>query len=839
MKITLHIKQITVWILMLSCYNSVLGEIVIAETKSPDQNISLEILFEEDVLFYRILKQQELIIDNSKLGINTSLSDFSSGLTFESANIQSVDESYTLPSGKKSTYINKYNQVKAHFSKLGKNIEITFRVFDDGIAYRYVIQGEGQISISNESSECVIPYKNSIHSQAYSRSYKNPFEENSWSFLTCMNKPLSLPILVETGNHFVLISEAMVNGNYTGSTMSVNETSGAFMYQTNEQVSTSLPFKSPWRTMILGSLKTIVESTIIENLNDASTITDLSWIKPGRAAWSYGGEDTSEYLNLDNIKKYIDWSNEMGWEYFTLDKGWQNNRNFSLSQVINYANSKSTGVFIWVNQQMLPNNEFQLRNALINWKNQGVKGLKVDFWESDSQNTMKKYDLLLKLASEQKLLLIFHSCTKPSGLRRTWPHLLSTEAVSGNIYYARNPELISANHNINSAIIRNSLGSTDYAPVDFAEKNGRILQRTSWAHQLALSVIFESGIQHIMDAPGNLTNNIAKFFLETLPVAWDDTKCLEADLDKFISIARKKNDDWYLATLTNDSRIVEFPLAFLSPDKKYNAYIYKDGECPSEIKFEYIENLGRDDKLTLSLLNTGGAVVHLSTSNNHVKPLYIKYEAESEENIIPFGVPVRNDIDSLCSGGKYVASIGKGRSLIFQQVRVPKTGTYALTFYYMSDSFRTAFIQVNGKPESWQECSFINTGKVTGSGLAHKTIFVELEADIDNTIEFGNPVDYAPNLDRIYISPTTYDNDETNILPVKGMKNSATIFSKEKNIIIKHEADADYFIYNSLGQMLKAGSFYGKTSIPMSDHGVYIVKLRAHSFDFSGKVIIK
>lgn len=833
MKIKLYIAIIFISL----CGNAVLAENIISQGQSPDKTIALDLVLENNTLFYQVTKNSDVVVQKSKLGIETSLEDFSTGLTFQSTSTNQIDETYTLPSGKRSAYSNKCNEIRTVFSKSGKNIEIVFRVYNDGVAFRYVLQGSGNVSIISEQSECVIPEKKKIYTQTYSKDYKESFQETDWDIISCLSYS-ALPALVETSNSYVLLSEAMVNGNYAGAKLSADENTNAFVYQTSGTINTSLPFKSPWRTLTIGSLETIVETIMFENLNDAASISDISWVKPGRAAWSYGGEDTSGYLDFDNIKKYIDWANEMGWEYFTLDKGWQNNSSISLSQVVNYAIPKGVGVFIWVNQHSLPATETDLRKMLANWKSQSVKGLVVDFWEDDSQEMMKKYDLLLKLASEQKLLLNFRSCTKPNGLRRTWPHLLTSEAVSGNVYYARNPELISSSHNINSAIIRNSLGATDYAPIDFAEKNGRVLQATTWAHQLALSVVFESGVQHIMDAPDNLKYNISKDFLKTLPAAWDDTKCLNAELGNYVCIARRKNNDWHIASLTTEAGTAGIPLSFLSEGKKYNAYIYKDGGCPSEIDFEYKADLSSADKITVPMLKNGGLAILLSESSNHAKPLHLTYEAESEDNLIPFGVSVKTDNDSLCSAGKYVAGIGKGRALTFQKITVPETGTYALTFYFTADSHNTAYIKVNEKNATWREYSFIATGKESGGGLAHKTIFVELESGMENTIEFGNNSDYAPNLDRITLYK--YGNESTDIEQIEDNKIKADIFTKDKTIVIEQQNETGcYAIYNSLGQLFAEGRFNGIISIPVANSGIYVVKLYSEILNCSEKVIIK
>lgn len=838
MKLNNYILRLFIPAMLFLLAGKSVAQNVVATLKSPDNELSVQLLLDENaVLYYQLHKGSTPIIPTSQMGLNTSLADFRSGLTFENATSELVNETYNLPSGKKSSYLNHYNELKANFTKSGKNIQIVFRAYNEGIAFRYIINGTGSATISAEASECNPVSKEIMFAQTYSRDYKNVVEESDWDQLACL-KYTSLPLLLKNADNYILISEAAVNGTYAASKLMNNEANGAFVFQPEGAINTALPFQSPWRTIQTGSLQCIAASTMFENLNQATAITDLSWIKPGKATWNYGGEDGTGYLTMNNVRKYIDWANEMSWEYFTLDKGWQNNSSLSLDQVLSYASSKKVGVFLWVNQQKLPSTETELRTVLQGWKNKGVKGLKVDFWENDGQTMLKKYDLLFRLTSEIKLMLNLYSTTKPSGLRRTWPHLLTSEAVLSNSYYAMSPNVITASHNVNAAIIRAALGSTDYSPVDFADRNGKIHSSTTWAHQMALSVIFESGIQHIADAPENIRYNIAADFLKNLPVAWDDTKYLEAEPEKMVTVARQKADDWYVASLSNESRDAEIDLSFLSPEKAYNAYIYKDGVCPSEILFDFRENLKPTDKLSLRTNEKGGFALILSPSGSFKKPQPTKYEAESAENIIPFGVSVKTDIDSLCSNYKYVSDIGKGRSLIFKNIRVQYTGTYALTFFYSSDAARTAFVKVNNKTESVSEYTFAGTGNLSGAGLAHKTVFVDLVAATENTIEFGNNTALAPNLDRIVLAPT--GDIETAVKPIFTHENGAKIYAVDKNIVFETTAFCHFQIYNAMGQFVKSDSCAGgKMFIPLPHEGVYVVKIFSGREIFQQKVLLK
>lgn len=808
------------------------GESVVGEVASPGDSITLVVLNDNDALYYKVVKDGTALVEKSALGIITSQGDFSTGLGEFSFADRLVEDPYTLPSGKRSRYENIYREATVSCSKEGSEITFVFRVYDDGVAYRYELTGSGAVSVYGEHSECLPVARETIYTQQYAKDSQTLFGESDTEFIACSTYT-PFPLLVDMGGRYLLMTEAKVDGTYCGSSLTVDEESGAYCFQPRESVSGTLPLATPWRVVLVGSLESVVESIMLENLNEATAVNSLSWIKPGRAAWNLAGEDfTADYLNMSNIKQYIDWAQQQGWEYFTLDKCWEQN-GISLKEVVDYASSRKVGVLVWVNQNDLPADEAAMKSMVQNWKSQGVKGLKVDFWESESQATMQKCDVLLRVTAENQMLLDLHACAKPTGLRRTWPHLLTSEAVLTNTVFTDFPDI----HNINSAIIRGAIGSTDYAPVDFADRNGRIHSGTTWAHQLALSVVFESGIQHIGDAPGNIEYHMAREFLKSLPVAWDDTRCLEARPDEFVSLVRQKGDDWYWASLTHEARTARVPLSFLPAGESYCAYIYRDGDCPSEVAFECREQVTAGDTLTLDLSKRGGAVVLFSTSSQLPRPIQMKYEAEADENTIPFGVPVKHDIDSLCSGGEYVASIGYGRAVIFNGVTVPESGTYAMTLYYTSDAPCSAYVKMNDDINSWQEVTFENTGGTTGRHLAHRTVLVTLDQTVSNTIEVGNNSDAGPNLDRIVLSK--YADGTTAVETPQETESVGLVYALDHHIVVEQPAATDYSVYNSLGQLLQTGHFEGgRIELPVTDRGVYFVKLRTAGLDFTKKVLI-
>ena len=510
-----------------------------------------------------------------------------------------------------------------------------------------------------------------------------------------------------------------------------------------------MPLNTPWRTAIIGSLPTITESVLIENLNPASEIADVSWIKPGKASWDWGGEEAKNPWNtLEIAKSYVDLAYDMGWEYFMLDDGWES-ASYSLSEVIEYADTKGIGVLLWTNSNRFQNDSNQIRPILQEWKEMGFKGVKVDFWTGDQQSEIQKYDKVISIAADLQLLVNLHGCTNPTGTRRRWPNLLTSEAVYGGEQYMFVWDATKADHNINLVFTRNVVGPMDYTPTDFLWADNTLRTLTTWSHQLALATIFESGLQHFIDCPDSYLNNIVGSYLKDLPVTWDETKCLEGELNHYATLARRKGDDWYIASLCNDARTLNLNLSFLDAGKTYYAQIYKDGITDFDILYEQVQVV-KDGQLSVDLRAHGGATVRIS-ENPIEQPEFKSYEAENEGNT-QSGTTITNDQDNRCSNNQFVGFIGQGNTLTFNNVEVSDAGDYVLALYYMIGSTRDTYIKVNDQEEEY--FSFPSSGGYSGNSLAVRKFPVKLKAG-SNTITFGNSTGWGINIDKIIISPVT------------------------------------------------------------------------------------
>jgi alpha-glucosidase len=709
---------------------------------SPDGRLSVTVTLNSQ-LTYAVAKDGVPVISSSPLGIKTNVADFTSGLTFVSSGTSAINENYSLPSGKRSDYINQCNELTVRLRKGTVDLHVIFRAYNEGFAYRYYIPGTGSISVDLETSGFAVSGFSQSWGMKYKSSYEDYFPARDWVATSTIGT-FCAPVLTRSAsNIYCLITEAANYGSYSVSKLRTGAQTGLFTLEQTGLINTTRPLETPWRAVLTGSLPQIVESVMIENLNPPSSSADVSWIKPGRASWDWGGEEGKPVVSVELSKKYIDLSAAMGWEYFMQDDGWDK-LGFNLQEVINYGNSKGVGVLLWSHHNRFQNNTDQIRTILQQWKTMGIKGVKVDFWEDDGQAMIQKYDKLMQIAGELKLLVNVHGCTKPSGTRRKWPHLLTSEAVLGGEYYLFNTTMTPAHHNISLALTRNVIGPMDYTPLDFAHQSRRIKQTTTWSHQLALGVVFESGIQHMNDSPENYGNHISTNFLKTLPAAWSETKCLEASPDQFITVARRSGNDWYVGSLCNDQRTVNIDLSFLNSGVTYYANIYKDGICDSEIALEQ-RQVTKGQILSIPLRARGGVSIHLSTLQTTMAEV-VKYEAEAAENVRQ-GSSISND--ARCSNGKFVGFIGNGNTLAFKNINAPASGDYLMTLYYMTGETRNGYIKVND--QSPVTHNFVSSSSFAGNGLAYRTFTVSLAAGL-NTIEFGNATGWSINIDRITIN---------------------------------------------------------------------------------------
>lgn len=559
----------------------------------------------------------EYKLGNSKLsqfvriGLKTNMRDFTSHLKILSASApKSIREDYKMLTGKRSRCQNRaYESTLRLGNAEGQEFELVLRTYDDGIAFKYVLESLEEESLLEDFSAYKIEAGTRRWASMYdARSYENFYETYTDGCKNARGNDWQYPILIENGDSvFSLISEANIGRGNCASLL--NNADDESMYCV-KLADGSLPLKqeweSPWRLMIVGSLADVVESTLVTDLSDPCKLKDTSWIKPGAAAWIYWSHNNSSN-DFKVVKEFIDLAAEMSWTYNLIDWKWDKMSNGGdINDAIKYAAQKNVRLMLWYNSStawqspdvgpLYRLNDPAKRETEFKWLNENsIAGIKVDFFDGDGANMMNYYLDLLEDSAKHKIMMNFHGATLPRGWQRTYPHLMTVEAVYGAEWYNNAPVLTdrAAAHNATLVFTRNVVGSMDYTPGTFSDSQHRHI--TSYAHELALSVLFESGLQHMPDRPSAyraLSENIRKF-LSTLPTAWDDTKLLAGYPGEYAVVARRKGKAWYIAGIngTNEARKIKFDLRKLKFSPK-SAIIFKDGADSKSFAEQKLENPG-------------------------------------------------------------------------------------------------------------------------------------------------------------------------------------------------------------------------------------------------------
>lgn len=712
-------------------------------TSSPDGSIIASVVLESNgSLTYSVKKNGYTVIESSKMGINTNVADFNTGMSFVSTSTVTINNNYSLPQSKISTYEDNCVQRELIVSKNSQQLRIYFRVYNDGIAFRYYIPGTGSATISSEYSEFNLPNGTG----GWGHNWRSDYEGvNAYQSATSLaSGDFAMPLLASINNnaYWVLLTEGNVynaNGSYctshlkgsTGQNMKV-----AFAPEQTTAVATTYPFQTPYRVAIITSnLNDLARSSLVTDINPSSQIADTSWIEPGRAAWSWWSEERSPQWYTKQ-KEYVDFASRLGWEYVTVDAGWDDSW---VSSLCTYAESKGVGILIWTDIDAI-DTPVEVDNKLTTWASWGIKGIKVDFMMNDSQTRMSHYQLITEKCAQLKLLVNFHGSTKPSGENRTWPNIITSEGIRGSEHYkwSNTP---TAYHNCTVPFTRNVIGPMDYTPTVFSMTN----RNTTVAHQLALSITYESGIQHFADSINMYEGWKGTDFLRMVPATWDDLKVVEGFPGDYVTIARKTGDDWFIGSITVAARTATIPLDFLGSGN-YTAYIYKDGASGDFLDISQMV-VTNNSTLTIPMLATGGCAIRISKTAPTALPSdgFAYYEAESTANTKTNSAQIISNTN--CSGNSKVGYIGNNDgALQFNNITASQAGTYTIKIYYLTGDKRDMYISVNNGADT----------KITvqPSGSFNFVRTAEVAVNLvqgSNTIKFSNALGYAPDIDKIGI----------------------------------------------------------------------------------------
>jgi alpha-glucosidase len=577
------------------------------------------------------------VIPQITLGLTRADQDFSKELKYlKAGNPILINEQYTVVHGKRSQCSNSASETVVSFENPGKTkLNIIIRAYNDGVAFRYEFpEKKGPFVVNDELTTYCIPDSTKRWIEKF-----NPANEGLYTTMSDGNtqQDWGYPALFNTSDKdcWYLIHEADLGRNYCGTKLSniaekskykvtfPDQWNGRGQGETKPTI--TLPWKSPWRVIIIGSLADIVESTLVDDVSAPSIISKTDWIKPGIVSWNYWS-DNHGTKDFKTVCKFADLAASMGWPYTLLDWEWDAMGNGgNLEDALKYIHSLGVKPLMWYNSggdhtwvsatpkdRMLTHENRMEEFAKL--KKMGVAGVKIDFFESEKQNMIKYYLDILDDAAKFEMMVYFHGCLVPRGWARTYPHLMTYEGVRGAEWYNNGPEFTTTapEHNTILPFTRNVVGAMDYTPVTFT--NSQFPHITSYGHELALSVVFESGFQHMADRPEGYYDlpDAAKHFLMEVPNAWDNTKLIDGYPGKDLIIARNKGKIWYVGGISAEKNPKSKTLTFnyLPANVKYKLTLIADGEHDKKLVTQYMI-VDKSSMVKVRLLGRGGFVASL------------------------------------------------------------------------------------------------------------------------------------------------------------------------------------------------------------------------------------
>ena len=571
---------------------------------SPDGRILVQVNAAEGQATYSVNYNGQEILRTSRLGVVRDDADFTQGISATEhyldrvIKLEKVEDHYELLTSKRRQNVYRANrrvfEVQSHS---GARMDIEFQVSNDGFAFRYVFPGKDDtrhlISRETSSFNFLPGTRGWLQPIAPPRSgwnESNPSYEEYYERDIPVGQPSLLggawvfPALFRSNDAWLLVSESGLRRNYCGSRLLAARRSTEYFIDFPGPLETSnggavtpestLPWTTPWRFAVIGSLKTIVESTLGTDLADPPAKgTKLLPELPGKAAWSWpllGDDQTIVKVQ----KQFIDYAADMGWQYALVDSAWDRQIGYDgLKELVEYGRPKGVKILIWYNSAgewnttpLTPRDKMLAESRLAEMqkiKALGIAGVKVDFFAGDAQSTIAYYHDIIEDAAKVGLAVNFHGATLPRGWQRTYPNLMSMEAVRGmeyNTFEQSNAERGPV-HDAMLPFARNVFDPMDYTPV-VLDKLPRTELRDSAAFELATAVLFTSGIQHYAEIPSGMRKAppYVREFLKHVPAVWDDVRFIDGFPGQFAVIARRAGKTWYVAGINADTQPLKVKL---------------------------------------------------------------------------------------------------------------------------------------------------------------------------------------------------------------------------------------------------------------------------------------
>ena len=599
---------------------------------SPNGSIRIEVFFtERDGLSYRLTFKNNPVIDTSRMGIIVDGTDLGQGVELGKADLYRINNRYASR-GVHSEAVNSCNgaRIPASHKETKNRYTIDVRAFDDGVAFRYLVPGEGKQRAADEASAFAIPTGSVVWYHDFEGHYEgihtrkdiSEVQPGDWAA-----PPLTIKL--PGGSGYAAITEGAL-ANYSGMGLQA-DVQRVFKVRLGHAEPVSYPFRlrygadegkrlanpatitgtitTPWRVVMIGAdLNALVNCDIVNNVSEPPDKNlfpqgiNTNWIKPGRAVWRYldGGENT-----LDGMKEFSRLAGELGFEYNVVEGFWQRWTEDQMRELVQYSRQNNVGVWFWKHSKDLRTPEarqkfFKLLNEL------GVLGAKIDFFDHEAKEVIDLYGALLEEAAKHKIMVDFHGANKPAGESRTWPNEMTREAIKG--LEARSMPSRSV-HDTTLPFTRMLAGHADYTAMHFGERR----RETSWAHQIASAAIFTSPVLIYGAHPRSILDNPAVELIKSIPSVWDETIALPvSEIGEIAAFARRNGNRWFLAIMNGPSaRTIKVALSFLGSGQHQGMLVRDRSEDAAAVKVEQTSISARD-VLTVELRSGGGFIARFS-----------------------------------------------------------------------------------------------------------------------------------------------------------------------------------------------------------------------------------
>ena len=616
------------------------------DVKSPNGELNLSVDV-KDKIYYSVSYGNDLLLKDCYLNLQLENETLGNNPKLRSTKRGVINESIKREIPLKNAVVkNHCNTLRMNFTG---NYAVEFRVFDNGVAYRFITDKKGENIVLGEDFVLNFPANYKAHlsqPSGFKTSYEYPYTHVNTEEYKATDRMSYLPILLETNKPYkILISEADLHDYPCMFLKSTGQNGMQSLFpkvplEFGEDGDRSLKILKeadyiaktagkrsfPWRFMVIAKEdKQLLENEMVYNLSTPCILEDYSWIKPGQVSWEwwhdarlYGVDFRSGY-NMDSYKYYIDFASKFGIPYIIMDEGWAKstrdpytpNPTINLAELIQYGKERNVKIVLWLTWLAVENN-FDLFKTFADW---GVAGVKIDFMDRSDQWMVNYYERVAKEAAKHKLFVDFHGSFKPAGLERKYPNVLSYEGVLG---MEQGGNCRPAN-SIYLPFMRNAVGPMDFTPgsmlsaqpEDNRSTRANAMGSGTRAYQMALFVVFESGLQMLADNPVYYyRERPCTEFISSVPVTWDETKVLHAKVGEAVVVARRKGDKWFIGGITNnEGRTINLDLSFLPAGQSFTLTSFEDGINADRQAMDYKQReskVNNATQLTIKMVRNGG-----------------------------------------------------------------------------------------------------------------------------------------------------------------------------------------------------------------------------------------